>query len=273
MYPNRSLVLVVAVLVILAGCAGGAGSESVDGSSSGAPDSADRTSSVDGDAADVAGPDDEDFEISDAETVLRDAGSFTVSWRYTGVDRNGVETDVAREFRADLNGGRSYTAISATTDGEADGSSEQFVADGTTYLRSGSGESVTYASYDGSDDVVGAATALSQARAYDSSDELTFRGTETFDGVAVDRYELSTADTALIRAGSAAAPSDLEITDFRYAVLVDADGIPRHESWSFSGRTDDGTVVSGEWEYSLTGLGSTVVDDPDWLAAAVAAST
>jgi len=263
MHPTRTLLLAVTVLVILAGCAGGAESDPP----AAGPDS------VDGDATDIPESNDGNLDVVDVETALRDSGSFTASWRYTGVDRSGVETDVARELRADLNAGRSYTLISATSDGEADGSSEQFVADGVTYLRSDSGESVTYASYEGSDDVVGTATALSQARTYDSTDDLTFRGTETFDGVAVDRYELSTADTALIRAGSAAAPADLEITDFRYVVLVDADGLPRHESWSFSGRADDGTVVSGEWEYSLTGLGSTAVDDPDWLAAAVAAST
>ena len=55
-------------------------------------------------------------------------------------------------------------------------------------------------------------------------------------------------------------------------MLVDADGLPRYESWSFEGETDDGETITGEWEYTLTKVGSTTVDDPEWLAAAQAAA-
>jgi hypothetical protein len=201
-----------------------------------------------------------------------------VTWRYVGVDASGVETAVTREFYADLRAERSYTLTSSMQDGEEDsGSSEQFVVDGVTYLRTGSGDEATYVSYEGTTDVVATALALSQARAYGASDDVAFRGTETFDGVAVDRYELSEANEALILAGSAAANTDtsqdVQLTEFSYVVLVDEDGISRYESWSFAGQTSDGDTVSGEWEYSLTGVGSTTVDDPDWLAEAQAQAT
>jgi hypothetical protein len=143
-------------------------------------------------------------------------------------------------------------------------------------MRSGPEESPTYFSFEQeSADVVATAIALSQARAYGADENLAFEGSETFDGVAVERYELSEADSQLIQAGSAASAGaagsgNMEITDFQYVVLVDEDGLSRFESWSFSGRTADGQVVTGEWEYSLTKVGSTTVEDPDWLAEAEA---
>ncbi|EMA01729.1 DUF7537 family lipoprotein [Haloferax denitrificans] len=264
MYPNRIPVLIVAVLVLLAGCAGGAdvapAAQTDDtGESTGGGDSADADESTDGD----------DFELSDPERLLRDAGSFTVSWSYTGVDADGVEAAVTREFAADLETERSYTRTTSTTDGQPDaGAVEQYVADGVTYVRVGDGDEATYTSYEGSTEVLATAIALSQARAYGADDDLTFAGTETFDGASVERYELSAANEALILAGSAAAqgePGSLEVTSFQYVVLVDEDGLSRHESWSFSGRMDDGSEVSGSWEYSLTGVGSTTVDEPAWL--------
>lgn len=271
MGANRTPVLLVAVLVVLAGCAGGggatpdagdadgessgtgSGSEVGDGSSSGT----NREST--GDAVDGT------IELSDPERHLREAGSVTVTWSYAGLGANGVETEVTREFYADLEAGRSYTVTSAG-DGE---SVEQFVADGVTYLRTGTGDTATHAAYEGSTDVIATAVSLSQARAYGTNDDMAFAGAETFDGVSVDRYELSAANEALILAGSAAAAEsadEMEVTSFEYVVLVDEDGLSRYESWSFTGRTGDGAEVRGSWEYSLTAVGSTAVDDPDWLA-------
>jgi len=122
--------------------------------------------------------------------------------------------------------------------------------------------------------VVGIAVGLSQAHA-DTNDERSNHGTETFDGVRVTRYELTEASSQLIQADSAVSGGSTGVTDIsdrHSVVLVDDDGVSRHESWSFTGRTAEGQQVSGEWEYSLTGVGSTVVDDPDWLAEAKAAA-
>jgi hypothetical protein len=103
-----------------------------------------------------------------------------------------------------------------------------------TYVRSGPADAAADSSYEGSAEPVATALALSQARAYGADDDLAFAGTETFDGVPVDRYELRAANEALILAGSAAAanaPGDLRITSFEYVVLVD--GARRHvgEPW------------------------------------------
>lgn len=254
----------MAVLVVLAGCAGGgAVAQDAGESSSGMGDesAADAGSGSSGGASGDA----EALELSDPERLLRDAGSFTATWSYEGVDASGGEQAVTREFYADLDGGRSYTVTSAGA-GE---SVEQFVADGVTYTRTGAGDATVYSAYEGSTDVIATAVSLSQARAYGSNDGMTFTGAETFDGVPVNRYELSAANEALILAGSAAAAesaNEIEVTNFEYVVLVDEDGLSRSESWTFAGRTPDGAEVRGSWEYSLTAVGSTTVDDPDWLA-------
>lgn len=255
---NRGVTLVLVVVLLTAGCLGGGGPA---GGGSGEAESTPDGGGAD-DAAD--GPD-----LTDPETALRDAGSFTVTWRYAGVDATGARSEVRHEYHADLRGERSLTVTSTSRNGRSDGVTEQFVADGTTYVRTGTAEAPSYVSYPGSADVVGTAIALSQARAYGANEDLTAGRAERFDGVAVTRYELSEADSQLIQAGSAAtsgAPGTAEITDFRYVVLVDEDGLSRHESWSFTGRTAEGRAISGEWEYSLTNVGTTGVDDPDWLA-------
>lgn len=267
MQSNRVVTLALVVLMVTAGCVGGGGggaaaTDASTGASGGSGDGGGGASANDAD-----GPD-----LTDTEAALRDAGSFTVSWRSEGVDATGVRTEVTREFYADLNAERSLTVTASGRDGQSDaGSSEQFVTEGVTYVRAGSETSPTYASYPQSGDVVATAIALSQARAYGADDDMVSRGTETFDGVTVTRYELSEADSQLIQAGSRAGSGSsgvAEITDFEYVVLVDEAGLSRYESWSFTGRTEEGQTVSGEWEYSLTALGSTTVDDPDWLAEA-----
>jgi hypothetical protein len=258
---NRGVTLVLVVMLLTAGCLGG-GSPA----SEAAGDSPDAS----GDGGTTAdGPD-----LTDPETALRDAGSFTVTWRYDGVDATGTRSEVTHEYYADLRGERSLTVTSSSRDGQPDGTTEQFVADGTTYVRTGTAEAPSYVSYPGSADVVGTAIALSQARAYGANEDLTTRGGERFDGVSVTRYELSEADSQLIQAGSRTDGSAgvAEITDFHYVVLVDENGLSRYESWSYTGRTTEGETVSGEWEYSLTKVGSTAVVDPDWLADARAAA-
>jgi hypothetical protein len=266
MYSGHIRLLLVVLLVVLAGCVGGG---DVTPDAEGADSTGTDDGATGGGGSGSGGADGDEFELGDPESLLRDAGSFTVTWSYAGVDANGVETEFTREFYADLESERSYSRTMSATDGQADGGSiEQFVADGVTYTRFGSGDDAMVTSQEGSAEVLGTAIALSQARAYGADDDMVFAGTETFDGVTVDRYELSTTAEALIRAGSVAAqdqPGTLQVTNFEYAVLVDEDGLSRYESWAFSGRTDDQNEMSGSWEYSLTAVGSTTVDEPDWV--------
>jgi hypothetical protein len=257
-----NLPLLVALLVVLAGCTGG-GAGTGDGTDAGPGETATPVATAD-----------TEFAVGDAGQLLREAGSFSVTWTYVGTT-GGVEQRLTNEFTADVDNGRSLTRIFSATDGiDDDQVTEQFVADGVTYLRSGSTDAASYTSFEGGErDVVASAIALSQARTYGADDGLTFVGSEVFDGVRVDRYELSAADAGLALAGAAAvggASGATTITDFQYVVLVDADGLSRYESWTVSGR-ENGEAIGGSWEYSLTGVGSTSVADPAWLGEATAA--
>lgn len=286
MFENRFVVVALALLLVSAGCLGGGGGDDAavsggDGaSSSGGSDGGQSDDSGDGaSSSGDSGADDGELELTDAEQALRDAGSFTVVWTYSGVDERGVETDVTQEFYVNLDEERSLTTISSTQNGQSDGGSmQQFFVDGVTYVRSGPADSPTYFSYEQqTSDPLATAIAFSQARAYGANDDLSFEGSETYDGVSVERYELSEASSQLVQAGSAAGAGspgagDMRITDFHYTVLVDEDGLSRYESWSFEGETEDGQTISGQWEYSLTDVGSTTVDDPEWFAEAQAAS-
>jgi hypothetical protein len=278
MVTSQLLVVAVALLLLSAGCLGGGGaSDAVDGAGSGA-DGDDGAASQSGDADDAGASSSDDLELTDAEQALRDAGSFTATWTYRGVDERGVETEVRHEFYVDLDGERSLTVLSSTRDGQSDGGSmQQFFADGVTSVQSGPADAPTYFSYEQqTSDPLASALGFSQARVYGTDDDLSFAGSETFDGVSVERYELSEASSQLVQAGSAVdagtGSGNVEVTDFHYTVLVDEDGLSRYESWTFEGESADGETISGEWEYSLTKVGSTTVDDPEWLAEAQAAS-
>lgn len=280
MYPTPTVVA-LALALVLAGCAGAGGG----------PAAADRTDAEPAATPTATGSDAAPTpSTADGEALLREAGSFTAEWRYAGVGRDGVETTVGYGVRADLRTGRSHTVIASARDGRDEGTTEQFVADGVTHVRSSTGGATTYGSFPGAADAVGTAVALSGVHAGAVEDGLEYRGSETFDGVAVDRYVLSAADAAALRAvtaagagagagagGGASGPGapggDVEVVSFEYGVLVDEDGLARQETWSFEGRTADGETVRGEWEYSLTGVGSTAVSDPGWLAEARASPT
>lgn len=257
------LTVLVALLVVVAGCAG-APTDSPTGDSDdgdtpateGAGDAGDS-----GDAGDEAG----DFGVSDPETRLRDAGSFTSTWTLTTTDSTGAVSVLTNTFSVDLDANRTSETLSIPGD-EAGVSYERFIADGTSYTRIGDGTEVFYQILPSDEDQVEYALARGASFAYDEFEDATFVGTETFDGVAVDRYEY-TDPTLWRQYGVTAFGSDenVTITDFTLVVLVDEDGLARSSSWELRGETEDGDPVSAEWRFELTDVGTTTVSDPVWL--------
>jgi hypothetical protein len=245
--------LFVALLTLTAGCLGGLGADLPTGDDAPPTDGA---------------------TLSDPERVLYDAGSFTASWRYAGTDGDGVRSEIRYDYRADLAGNRSHVAYATRVDDEdTPGAWEAYSTGGRTYTRYDAGGEPFYQVAEGGADVV--EDALSRAGAYGAGDLSDMRrvGTETFDGVAVTRYEVTDADDWFVGGTVAGLVQADRVTDFRYVVLVDEDGLARSESWSFTGATEDGQTVTGEWEYSITRVGATDFADPDWLADAEAAAT
>ncbi|WP_255198716.1 DUF7537 family lipoprotein [Halorarius litoreus] len=262
MFARTLPALAVALLLVLAGCSGAGGPGAADTATPVAP------TGNDGATTGAAGGGDAALDLTDPESTLRSAESFTAAWRYSGTDADGVESTVAYTYRADLEASRAHIVVTSEQAGEpAGGSFERFIADGIAYTQVGSGDAVFYQAEPQADfDVL--SESLARTTVYDTdTDSLEKVGTETYNGVRVDRYELS-ANASTIWTGMATVgsqPSDFDEFDVDYVVLVDADGLARYESWTFDGTTNDGQRVNGAWEYSLSGVGSTTVEAPDWL--------
>jgi hypothetical protein len=217
--------------------------------------------------------------IGRQENALREAGSFTVR---TVMKLNGSGADEApagfstdRTTSVDLDAGRVLdvsvgVGMDVTKTVYYDGTDEHQklvfgaeTASNTTYV------STTDESDYRADTISAVAGDLGYAE--DSyEDDVRRVGTETYDGVSVTRYEAGLRDlepdTALFLVGS-----NVDLNEYEVAYLVDADGIVRYASVVLDYDYDndgDGTRDSNlrlAFERSVTDVGSTTVDEPDWL--------
>ena len=264
-YVRLSTVLVV-LTVVLAGCSGGGTTTGAPTPTDGATTDADTTDATSNDAGDASSS---GLSVSEADDRLREAGSFTTTWSYSVTDADGTTTAVNDTYRVDLDDNRSIELF--TTDGEsAQSEFEIFIADGTSYARYGSGESVFYQASDQPQNVFDSATGRASGFYGYLEEDATFVGTETFDGVTVSRYEYTDVDAwQTYNQGVTSTTFDTDeevtITDFSITVLVDENDVGRLTTWTLVGETEGGDTVSVEWRYSLTDVGSTTVEEPSWL--------
>ncbi|WP_411967004.1 hypothetical protein [Haloferax sp. YSSS75] len=257
---TQILTVLVAFLLVLAGCAG-APTDSTTATPSGG--SSGGSGGSDGGTGDMG--DTDDFVVDDATAALRSAGSFTSTWSFRLVDSEGQESTFTNAYYVDLDANRTSEAFTITGDGEG-ASYERFIADGMSYTRFGDGNDVVYQVFPSEDNQLEYALARGASFGYEDFEDATLVGTETFDGVTVQRYEYT--DPMLWRqygAGTFGTDQNVTITDFTLVVLVDEDGIARSSGWELLGETESGERVSAEWQFELTALGSTDVPDPDWL--------
>ena len=260
MTHTRSVSILLVVLVALAGCLGGGVPDvPTGGSGSSGGSGGDSAGGSDGS---TDGPD-----VADPERLLRDAGSFTSTWTFTMVDAEGVESSVSNGFAVDLSTNRTSESLSMS---DEDGTSyERFTADGESYTRYGAGTEVFYQVMPVRDDPVASALARGASLSYDDLSEARSVGSETFDGVAVERYEYT--DPLLWRqygATTFGTEQNVTVTEFTMFALVDEDGLARSTGWTLVGETETGETVTADWRFDVTGVGSTTVADPDWLAEA-----
>jgi len=254
MYRGFGTVLVV-LLVVLAGCVGGF--DIAPGSSEGG-NGGDGASGGDGSSGGGDGA------LANRTAALVEAGSYTSTWRMTVTDGD-VVSGTSYTSAIDFATERSRFRSNQITEGETVTGWEVYHAEGTTYNRYGEGESASY--------VVGAGpftgTSPFDSGSYvtggDDLSEFTRSGTTTFDGASVTRYVL-TERPAWIAAG-AMAEGEVRWSDFEFEVLVDEDGVVRAERWTATG-TQDGVAQRVEFSYEITGIGSTTVDEPDWVGVA-----
>lgn len=257
---SRMLTVLVVSLLVVAGCLGGGG-PATDGERDGSSSAGESDSAGGGGVADG-----DEFDVGETERLLREAGSFTATWSYSTTE-SGETATVTDTYRVDVRENRSLETFTMTG-AESQTDFETFVADGSAYTRYATDGEAFY-QIRPQDDTAFQSALDRGAISYESVDDARFVGTETFDGVTVDRYEYS--DLATWRqfgAGTLGSSENVTVTDFTVAVLVDEDGLARQTSWTLTGETDDGETVSVEWRYEVTEVGSTSVPDPDWLDAA-----
>jgi len=265
MRPRWALILVVALSVVMAGCTGTGGPS--DGAAPGETTTPGDVGDTTTDGGDDVGPSDGGSSgiLGDADALLQDGQTFTATWSYTFVDESAAETAYEYVVAVDLATNRSFET-SSMADAASDVVFERYNADGTSYMKYGEGDQAVYMSMP--QDSTPFADAVRDAGIGDF-DRFHRVGTETFDGISVTRYEY--ADEDLWRTyglGITQNPEDVQVTDFTLAVLVDGDGLARSTSWTLTGETNDGQPVSGTWTYTLTAIGTTAVEEPDWLDAA-----
>lgn len=265
MVRRIALTLLVAVAVLIAGCVGGGGGVGP-AAGNGSDDGGDATPTATPEAPGETGGTDT-LDVTDRERVLREAGSFTATWNYRGTDGSGETGRAGATYAVDLSGERSLETV--YVGGYDNTTMAMFTTGDTTYtqLASDTSEEAFYMVETDAETTV-VEDALDYGGLYETGDrdDLRFVGTETFDGVTVSRYETSGDESFWWTGGATGTdPDELDSLEFEYVLLVDADGLARHEAWTVVGTTNAGERVEHRWQYELTGVGSTTVEDPDWL--------
>lgn len=253
MYRRFGTVLVV-LLVAMAGCL--SGFEVVVDSAEGGSDG-DGVGAGDGATGD-------DGTLANRTAALLEAGSYTSTWRMTVTEGETV-SGTGYVSAVDYATERSHFRSEQITDGETAVGWEVYHAEGTSYNRYGEGESASYMVGEGTFTGTSPFDSGSYITGDDDLSEFTRAGTTTFDGVSVTRYVLTERPAWI--AAQAMAEGEVRWTDFEFEVLVDDDGLVRAERWTATG-TKDGVAQSVEFTYEITGVGSTTVEEPDWLDAA-----
>ncbi|ADB60190.1 hypothetical protein Htur_1300 [Haloterrigena turkmenica DSM 5511] len=96
-------------------------------------------------------------------------------------------------------------------------------------------------------------------------------GVEWFQGVPVMRYEATGVDALPDRwAGGENASSNFE--EFSATLLLDEDGVIRHYEYTFEKPPEHRSRLRFSRAYTLSDVGSTDVEKPDWVANATAGS-
>ncbi len=238
-------------VVSLAGCTGALPStDDLDGGDDGDGDGADGTDGVE--------------LVDDPDAVLAEAGSYTTTWTTRTTEDGALVSETVFTSAVNVDAERALFGVRVTEDGETRTAMETFHADGTTYQRTGQGDDASYTVREAPFEE-DASFGFGGSSLYSAGDldEVDYEGTETFDGVEVHRYELDERTPWLT--GGERADADVEFTEFSYVVLVDEDGLVRSESWEATGTDEDGTEVTVEFSYTVTDVGSTTVEDPEWL--------
>jgi hypothetical protein len=196
--------------------------------------------------------------LSEQESRLRAAGSYTLQLNQTDAGSNGTLTNTYRVERADERG--SIRVVVDDPDepnasrrvvfrGETAFVARRTAPDGDQRVRNVTGSIRTPTNV--SVDVFGSvATDLLRSG-------LERTGTTTVDGEAMARYTASGPTDA--------PPSAMDPATYRATLLVDDDGLVRVYEWRTVRRTDDDERLVFRGRLELTAVGDTAVGTPAWV--------
>ncbi|WP_435363515.1 DUF7537 family lipoprotein [Haloarchaeobius sp. DYHT-AS-18] len=211
-------------------------------------------------------------------TSLQDAENFTLDY---SIDMTQVTSTETQSFtfdwtvQADLATGAQ--AIDGTLAGDGfttsdDNSTMQFdlyvSPDGTATQRSAFGDTVQYQQADAAQyDVSTYLTAMNATSALDpEAANFTYDGPTTVDGETLYVYTVSDLDQLYLPTDQADASAFdySSVSKFDLRLVVDDAGTLREMQYDLE-VTEDGSKLNLHFELSYTELGTTTVEEPDWL--------
>jgi hypothetical protein len=238
--------LVVATIVLLAGCSGGAGGPLAGGS----PTPAGPVYEL---------PLDPDVVAAGHNESLRAAGSFTADTNVSAVDPSGEPFRVTSTAAVDLDDGSMLVQL--TTEGITQ--QALYVApDGSAYQRLElSDGAVQYRRLPSSPD----ATGFFELPVRDLVEGATFayRGRDRVDGVAVSVYEVTELEQPVAPAQIGAVDASA-VTDVEARLAIDDDGLIRRISYRLE-TADEGATRTVALSITLRDVGGTSVERPGWV--------
>lgn len=246
--------VVVAILVVLAGCASGPGIGGDDG-----------PAVDDGPGDGTAGTG--DAHVAENRTALLvEAGSYTSYWQMRTTEDGVVTSNTTYTWAVDFDRDRTHFSARMASADTVQLNYGTYHADGRTDQRQGEGEDATYSVTDG--EFRPTASAAMRTTIDDADDLVEFanEGTETHEGVTVTRFVRTEEPAWLGNRGQT--DGDLTWTEFRFTVLLDEDGLVRSEGWEAEGVSEDASTYVMSFTYALSDVGGTDVEEPAWVATA-----
>ncbi|WP_435335872.1 DUF7537 family lipoprotein [Haloarchaeobius sp. TZWWS8] len=291
--PTLSLLLVA--VVVLAGCTGGAapndsvgetqltdsGEPTTDTAATGSAGPQATSTSGDSSAGTQSHPLASKRLSSTHPTSLQNAQNFTLEYAMDLTQETSMETQTIQfdwTVRADLSTGaqsmEGTLAGDAFTGGDSDSPIEigLYVSpDGTATQRSVIGDTVDIQQVSADDvDVSTYLTAMNATAALDAdAANFTYEGPTTVDGETLYVYSVSDLEQLYLPTEQAdtEAFDDSSVTRFELRLLVDESGTVREMQYDLE-VTEDDSVMTLQFELSYSDIGTTEVEEPDWLDAA-----
>lgn len=198
---------------------------------------------------------------TDHVAAIEDAGSYTYDVTFEAADGES-SLSIDAHIEADMESDEAYSVQESNFFGNQ--TTYKYTSGNVTYERSVSEGDEENAQYKTSDDsrVEPVNTTPSFEPTLVDGVEWSQEGTEERDGVGVTRYESTGVAnvTALVGAGTDAE----NVTNVSATMLVDADGVVRQYDLTYTVEEGDSeTTVT--YEVSTSAVGSTSVEEPDWL--------